>query len=94
MSQIDTLQKLLSDMETQLNKLDEYIKLKEETIEYTSQRIEELNRNLLVEQESLSNALKRKVKMTDMQNEVLTNYNQINESVNTLVEILRTKDVN
>lgn len=94
MSQIDTLQKLLSDMETQLNKLNEYIKLKEEAIEYTNQRIEELNRNLIVDQKSLSNALERKVKMTDMQNEVLTNYNQINESVNTLVEILKTKDVN
>lgn len=92
MAQIEVLQKMLIDMETQINKLNEYIHEKEDFIDYTNKRIDELNQNLIKEQEALETAAKKREKMLEMQNEVLSNFNQINESVNTLVDILKTKD--
>jgi len=92
MSQIELLQKMLTNMETQINKLNEYIHEKEEIIDYTNKRIDELNINLFKEKEALDIAEKKREKMLEMQREVMSNFNQINESVNTLVDILKTKD--
>ena len=92
MSQIELLQKMLTNMETQINKLNEYIHEKEELINYTNKRIDELNINLFKEKEALDIAEKKREKMLEMQREVMSNFNQINESVNTLVDILKTKD--
>lgn len=91
MSQIEILQKMLSDMENQINQLNNFIKNKEELIDHTNRRIEELNNNMIIEKDALEVAVKKREKMLEMQSEVHINFNQINESVNTLVEILKTK---
>ncbi len=91
MSQIQTLQKMLSDMEYQITQLNEYISKKEELIKYTLERISELNSKLIVERDELETSLNKREKMLEMQSEVQINYKQINESVDTLVEILKSK---
>jgi hypothetical protein len=91
MSQIEILQKMLHDMEQNINHLNTFIENKEGMIDSIIFRIEELNANLLSEKASLSEAISKREKMLEMQTEVQSNYNQINESVNTLVEILKTK---
>jgi hypothetical protein len=91
MAQIQTLQKMLNDMESQINQLNEHISNKEQLIEHTILRINELNTKLVTEKEELDVALNKREKMLEMQSEVQINYKQINESVDTLVEILKTK---
>jgi DNA repair exonuclease SbcCD ATPase subunit len=91
MSQIEILQKMLSDMDKNINQLNTFIENKEGMIHSIISRIEELNANLLTEKASLTEAISKREKMIEMQTEVQSNYNQINESVNTLVEILKTK---
>jgi hypothetical protein len=91
MSQIEILRKMLVDMDKNINQLNEYIQEKELMIEHNKNRIEELNANLITEKNALAEAVLKREKMTEMQSEVESNFNQINESVNTLVEILKTK---
>ncbi len=91
MSQIEILQKMLVDMENNINQLNNIITQKEEIINNIKYRINELNTNLITERNELTEATNKREKMLEMQSEVSLNYNQINESVNTLVEILKKK---
>jgi chromosome segregation ATPase len=91
MSQIEILNKMLREMDNELNSLNQFIKDKEELINHIILRIEELNSNLSKENEILSDSLKKRDRLSELKSEVETNYKQIDEGVNTLVDILRTK---
>ena len=91
MSQIEILRKMLVDMENNINQLNNIITQKEKNINNIKNRIDELNTNLIKEKNDLTEALNKREKMLEMQLEVSLNYNKINESVNTLVEILKKK---
>ncbi len=91
MSQIEVLQKMLVDMEKNINQLDHVIQQKESLIKNITVRIDELNLNLITEKNELLDAQTKREKILEMQSEVQSNYNQINENVNTLIEILSRK---
>lgn len=93
MSQIDILNKMLNEMNQDIDLLNTFISEKQELIEHIIVRINELNSNLIKEQEILDDSLKKRDKMTELKNEVYTNYKQIDAGVNTLVEILKTKNL-
>lgn len=92
MSQIDILNRMLNEMENEINSLNQFIDEKQKLIQHIIFRVEELNNNLISEQDILNDSLKKRDKMTELKNEVYMNYKQIDEGVNTLVEILKTKN--
>lgn len=94
MSQIDILNKMLNEMNNEITILNEFINNKTALIDHIVLRIEELNTNLSKEQEILNDSLKKREKMSELKDEVYMNYKQIDEGVNTLVEILKTKNLN
>ena len=89
MAQIEMLNKMLFNMEQEIIKLEMLIKEKTETIHSYELKIEELNTNLTKEKELLTDALKKKDQMSELKEEVNMNYNQINQGVDNLVNILK-----
>jgi hypothetical protein len=91
MSQLEVLDKMLNDMNRNIDNLDKLISEKKEFIEHTKIRIEELNSSLIKESGLLLEYVSKREKMINMQEEVQSNYIQIENSINNLVDILKTK---
>lgn len=90
MSNIDNLVQLLKNMNNEINDLTKQINMKGSRIVEINKRIEELNTSLILETEELDVLNKKKQKVFELQSVAESNFKQINESVNTLLDILKT----
>ncbi len=90
MSNIENLIHLLRSMNNEITDLNKQIQVKNQRIIDISKRIEELNISLTEEKTELDALNLKKNKVTELQTVAESNFNQINESVNTLLDILKT----
>ena len=90
MSNIDNLVQLLKSMNNEINDLNKNINIKENRRVEINKRIEELNISLVQETQELDILNKKKQKVSELQIVAESNFKQINESVNTLLDILKT----
>lgn len=90
MSNIENLVQLLRNMNNEISDLTKQINVKGTRIVEINKRIEELNTSLIQETEELDVLNKKKQKVSELQLVAENNFKQINESVNTLLDILKT----
>jgi hypothetical protein len=90
MSNIENLVQLLRNMNNEIADLNKQTQIKNQRILEITNRIEELNSTLIQEKTELDSLYLRKEKVTDLQSVAESNFKQINESVNTLLDILKT----
>ena len=91
MSRIDLLNKLLGDMEISLKDLDRSIHEKEENIRQMTSHLTDLKVSLEAEQSSLDELVRNRSDLVDLQAESRSNYRQIDDGVNTLLDILQSR---
>jgi chromosome segregation ATPase len=91
MSRIELLNKLLGDMDASLNQLNRSIHDKEENIKQISSHLHDLQVSLEREQVSLDELNKNRSDLIELQTETKSNYKQIEDGVNTLLEILQSR---
>lgn len=94
MSQIEILNRMLCEMNHEIDIHNEFINEKERLTEHMVNKISELGENLVKEQEFLNDSIKKRDKLICLKDEVNTNYKQIDDGVNTLVDILKSKHLN
>jgi hypothetical protein len=90
MSNIENLVQILRNMNSEIVDLNKQINIKNKRIVEIIDRIEELNSSLSQEKKELEILNRKKDKVTDLQTVAEGNFKQINESVNTLLDILKT----
>jgi predicted RNase H-like nuclease (RuvC/YqgF family) len=91
MSKIDILNKLINDMDKEIKELNDYIITKSNLIDSLKNKLDEINSTLIKEEEIQNENTKKRDQLIELKSEVNINYNQINQGVDTLVEILKNK---
>jgi len=91
MSKIDILNKLINDMDKEIKELNDFIITKNNMIDSLKNKLDEINSTLIKEEEILNENTKKRDQLIELKSEVNINYNQINQGVDTLVEILKNK---
>jgi hypothetical protein len=90
MSNLENLLQILRNMNNEIAELNKNINIKKNRISEISNRIEELTLSLMEEKNDLDLLNQKKDKVTELQSVAESNFKQINESVNTLLDILKT----
>ncbi len=90
MSNIENLLQILRNMNNEITDLDKNIQIKNNRVGEIKNRLEELNASLLQEKDDLNVLYLKREKVNELKTVAETNFKQINESVNTLLDILKT----
>jgi uncharacterized phage infection (PIP) family protein YhgE len=90
MARIETLNRLLSEMKEKLARMNKEVTETETVIDSMVKRIEELSGNLEAERAKLNQLLSQRKMLMELQDEAISNYKQIDEHVNTILDLFQT----